>query len=212
VDLEIIFITAILLEVAFCAIPGAITAEALRRGVGRGYRPALMVQIGSIVGDTTWMVVALVGLAFLVENAAIKLGIGLIGCLFLIYLAWSAFAEARQGRLPEPTEGLERGDFMTGVLLSLGNPFQVAFWLGIGGTTIAAMAPDPQPIHYAVFFTGFMIAAVGWCFFFAWVVAKGRRFVNVRTFQVIEVVCGLFLGYLGISMLWSTLVSVGVLH
>jgi threonine/homoserine/homoserine lactone efflux protein len=210
-ELELIFATAFVLEIIFCAIPGSITAEALRRGISRGFRPSLMVQIGSIVGDTVWAVIALVGLAFLVESQPVQLGLGLIGCAFLLYLAYSAFIEARKGGMPEPKPGQERGDLMTGVVLSLGNPFQVAFWLGIGATTIATIAPNPQASHYIAFMLGFEVAAVLWCFMFAYAVGYGRKYVTARTFQVIEVVCGIFLAYVGLSLLWSTLDATGVI-
>lgn len=210
-DLELIFLTVFVLEIIFCAIPGAITAEALRRGVSRGFRPSLLVQVGSIVGDTVWAVIALVGLAFLVESQPVRLGLGLIGCAFLLYLAWSSFTEARKGGMPETKPGQERGDFMTGVILSLGNPFQVAFWLGIGATTIAAIAPNPQISHYLAFMLGFELAAVLWCFIFAYLVGYGRKYVNARTFQIIEVICGIFLAYVGLNLLWSTLDSTGLI-
>jgi threonine/homoserine/homoserine lactone efflux protein len=210
-ELELVFLTAFVLEIIFCAIPGAVTAEALRRGVSRGFRPSLLVQIGSIVGDTLWAVIALVGLAFLVESQPVRLALGIIGCAFLLYLAYSAFSEARKGGMPEAGTGKEHGDLTTGIVLSIGNPFQVAFWLGIGATTIAAIAPNPQASHYIAFMLGFELAAVLWCFMFAYVVGYGRKYVNARTFQVIEVVCGLFLTYVGLNMLWSTLDSTGLI-
>jgi chemosensory pili system protein ChpE len=208
-ELELIFVTAFVPEIVFCAIPGAITAESLRRGIGRGFRPALMVQIGSIVGDTAWAVIALVGLAFIVDNSIVRLGLGLAGCAFLLYLAYDAFTEARHGGMPEMRPGQERGDFMTGAILSLGNPFQMAFWLGIGASTIATIVPNPQAIHYVVFMLGFELAAVLWCFAFAYAVAYGRKYVTARTFQAIEIICCVFLLYVGLNLLWSTLASTG---
>ncbi|NLT36875.1 MAG: LysE family transporter [Methanomassiliicoccus sp.] len=210
-ELELIFLTAFVMEIIFCAIPGALTAEALRRGVQGGYHPALMVQIGAIVGDTLWVLIALFGMAFLFEGVLMQLGLGILGGGFMLYLAWSAFKEARKGGLPEGREGESRGDFLTGALISIGNPFQAAFWLGIGVTTIALIAPEPQLIHYVVFMMGFEAAAVAWCFLFAYVVSVGRRFVTPRAFQLIEVVCGLFLVYLSVNMIWSTLHSTGLI-
>lgn len=209
-ELELIFVTAFVLEVVFCAIPGAVTAEALRRGINRGYTPALQVQLGSLIGDLIWAVMALVGLAVLFDSVPVRLGLGLIGCLFMLYLAVKAFAEARKGGMPEGVEGQDRGDFMTGVVLSTSNPFQMAFWLSIGATTIAAIAPNPAMEHYVAFMLGFTLAGFLWCFFFAYVVSLGRRFVNARTFQAIQVICGVFLAYVGLKMLWSTLVSIGM--
>ncbi len=46
-----LFIAAARLGLLFNATPGAIFAESLRRGLKGGYREALDVQIGSLVGD-----------------------------------------------------------------------------------------------------------------------------------------------------------------
>ncbi len=209
-ELELIFATAFALEIMFCAIPGAVTAEALRRGIGRGYRPALWVQLGSLIGDLVWAVIALVGLAVLFESVPVRLGLGLIGCLFMLYLAVRALVDAKRGGMPEGVEGVERGDFMTGVVLSTSNPFQLAFWLGIGATTIASIAPHPTAEHYLAFMLGFTIAGFLWCPFFAYVVSVGRRFITERTFRIIQLVCGIFLAYVGLNLLWSTLDSIGM--
>ncbi|MBI0583144.1 MAG: LysE family transporter [Methanomassiliicoccus sp.] len=210
-ELELIFATAFVLEIIFCAIPGAVTAEALRRGISGGYRPALMVQLGSMIGDLVWAVIALVGLAVLFESVPVRLGLGIIGCVFMLYLAFKAALGARSGDVPENNSEKERGDFLTGVVLSTGNPFQVAFWMGIGATTIAAIAPDPQLEHYAAFMLGFTLAGTLWCFLFAYVVSVGRRFVRPRVFQIIQAVCAVFLAYMGVNMLLSTLRTVGLL-
>jgi threonine/homoserine/homoserine lactone efflux protein len=209
VELELIFATAFALEIVFCAVPGAVTAEALRRGIDSGYHSALRVQLGSLIGDLVWAVIALVGLAVIFESVPVRMGLGLIGCLFMMYLAIKALAGARKGGMPEGVTDEGRSDFMTGVVLSTGNPFQLAFWLGIGATTIASIAPEPSMVHYVAFMLGFTIAGFLWCFFFAYVVSVGRRYVNERTFQAIQLICGLFLGYLAISMLMNTLRSVG---
>lgn len=86
-EMELIFLTAFIMEIIFCAIPGALTAEALRRGVQGGFRPALMVQIGAIIGDTLWVFIALFGLAFLFEGVLMQLGLGILGGSFMLYLA-----------------------------------------------------------------------------------------------------------------------------
>src|SRR5512134_3837873 len=67
-----LFVSSFFLAIAFCAPPGVVTAETVRRGAARGFFPALFVQLGSLVGDTTWAILALTGLAFIVHNQAAK--------------------------------------------------------------------------------------------------------------------------------------------
>src|SRR5690349_16617115 len=94
-----LFISSFFLAIAFCAPPGVITAETVRRGAARGFVPALFVQLGSLVGDTTWALIALTGLAFLVQNNMAKIVLSLIGMLLMLKLAWDAIKDAQQEKI-----------------------------------------------------------------------------------------------------------------
>src|SRR5512132_4446815 len=93
-----LFVSSFILAISFCAPPGIITAETVRRGSARGFIPALYVQFGSLVGDTTWAIIALTGLAFLIQNPAAKTILSLIGIALMLKLAWDAFKDAREGK------------------------------------------------------------------------------------------------------------------
>jgi len=82
-----LFLSAVGLGIAYNAAPGAVNTEALRRGLARGFRPALLVQLGALIGDTTWAAFALTGTAFLVRNRSLRLVLGIAGACFLLRLA-----------------------------------------------------------------------------------------------------------------------------
>src|SRR5512142_357723 len=85
----------VLMGLAFAAPPGAVTAETFRRGVRGGFPLAFGVQLGSLIGDATYALLALAGLAAIAQNAALQMTLGAAGALFLLYLAWSSFTSAR---------------------------------------------------------------------------------------------------------------------
>ena len=93
-----LFISSFILAIAFCAPPGVVTAETVRRGAARGFIPALFVQFGSLVGDTTWAIIALTGLSFLIQNNIAKIILSLIGIALMLKLAWDALKDARAGK------------------------------------------------------------------------------------------------------------------
>jgi threonine/homoserine/homoserine lactone efflux protein len=198
-------LASLLLGIAFCAPPGIVTAESVRRGLARGFWATLHVQLGSLVGDATWAVIALAGAAFLVQTPFVRTTLGLLGAAFLLHLAWSGVREGRRGKLPESRPGRPHGDFATGALLSLGNPWAIAFWLGAGASTITARVANPALIHFALFLAAFMAGALAWCFVLAALVAHGRQRLNARFFAAVNVCCALFLGAFGLQLLWNTL-------
>jgi chemosensory pili system protein ChpE len=198
-----LFLSSFFLGIAFCAPPGIVTIEAIRRGFARGFWATLLVELGSLIGDATWAIIALTGLAFLVQNGLARLLLGTTGALFLFYLAGSALVDARRGGLPAPGKPGQGTDFSTGALLSLGNPYTIAFWLGVGSSTITASAPDPEWSHFVVFFLAFMLGALLWCFILAGLVVWGRRLINPTFFRWVNAVCAVFLCYFGIQLFWN---------
>jgi chemosensory pili system protein ChpE len=196
-----LFLSSFLLAIAFCAPPGVVTAETVRRGAARGFVPALFVQLGSLVGDTTWAIIALTGLAFLVQNNLAKIVLSLIGILLMLKLAWGAIRDARQGReLAIDSAHSHRGDFTNGAFLSLGNPMNIVFWTGLGTTVFASISGRPQPADFAIFFAGFLSGAVLWCFLMAGIVAWGRKFVTPTFFRWVNFACGIALGFFAIQL------------
>ena len=205
-----LFISSFFLAIAFCAPPGVITAETVRRGTARGFVPALFVQFGSLVGDTTWAIIALTGLAFVIQNNVARTILSLIGILLMLKLAWDAFKDAHHGKaLDTTTTHSHRGDFTNGAFLSLGNPMNIVFWTGLGTTVFSSISGRPQPADFAIFFTGFLAGAILWCFIMAGLVAWGRRFVNITFFRWVNLTCGIALGFFAVQLGWKLLQNLG---
>ena len=197
-------ISSFILGIVFCAPPGIITAETIRRGFARGFRPALLVQFGSLVGDSTWSLIALTGLAFLVQNNTAQILLSVVGMGIMIRLAWDALKAARTADQAHATRPeTEYGDFTTGALLSLSNPFNIVFWTGIGATAFSGIPDGPQLPHFVIFFTAFMTGAFLWCFFMAGLVAWGRRFITSAFFRWVNLACGLALGFFALQLGWK---------
>jgi len=197
-------ISSFILGIVFCAPPGIITAETIRRVFARGFRPALLVQFGSLVGDSTWSLIALTGLAFLVQNRTAQVLLSVVGMGIMIKLAWDALKSARTSdEAPASGPASEYGDFATGAVLSLSNPFNIVFWTGIGATAFSGIPEGPQLSHFVIFFVAFMTGAFLWCFFMAGLVAWGRRFVTSAFFRWVNLACGLALGFFALQLGWK---------
>jgi chemosensory pili system protein ChpE/L-lysine exporter family protein LysE/ArgO len=179
-----LFLTALLLGFVFNAAPGAVFAETIRRGLRGGYRGALLVQVGSLTGDALWAVLGLVGVGLLARTEALRTPVALAGIAYLLWLAhdaWRASGASSQdaptqgGDMADPARGIvdaERAALRAGALLSLTNPHNVAYWAALGSAMGAAGVSDPRWTDYAIFFTGFMVSSVVWCFVCAALVAR----------------------------------------
>ena len=202
----LLFFSAFGLGIALFAIPGAITAQLLR-GLGqRGFLWALFLQLGGLFGLILWAVIAFVGAAFLVQNRFARVILGATGVLLLLWLAWQALRDAYRGRGGETKAANVRGDFALGAALTLANPFPVVFWLSVLPTLIATGQVSFDLKEIMVFFAGFLVSALLWSVFMSGMIAWGRRFVTPVFFRLVNLVCGLSLGFFALKLLWSTLI------
>ncbi|MEC8549699.1 MAG: LysE family transporter, partial [Pseudomonadota bacterium] len=87
---------AFLLGFIFNAAPGAVFAETVRRGMSGGYRVALSVQFGSLVGDAVWAILGLAGIGLLLQADMLKIPVGIAGSGYLAWLAWDSWRAASE--------------------------------------------------------------------------------------------------------------------
>lgn len=202
--MEVLFFSAFAMAIAFAIQPGPIGFESLRRGAIHGWSAALHVELGSLLGDSVWAAIALLGASVIFQNQAVTLLLGLFGSGLLLRFAWDAWRSSRQPIEYTPTDN-RSNHLAAGAMISLSNPQNLTFMLGISGAIVGLGFLDPQPIHLLVFFSGYMIAQVCWCFFFATVVEFGRRLLNQQLLRWINLACAVFLAVLGCRLLLQTL-------
>ncbi len=199
-----LFVTAFGLGIAFSAPPGAVTAEAIRRGFARGFRAILLVELGSLIGDAVWAVIGLTGAGFLTGYAPVRVLLAVIGGSLIMRLALAALRDAWSGSLLDRVPASSsHGDLTVGALISLTNPYAVAFWLGIGGALSFTGLARPTLFDFGTFFAGFMIAALSWCILLSATVGYARSVVKPIIFRLINFLCGLALLFFEIRLLAS---------
>ncbi len=197
-----LIVTAIGLGIAYAAAPGAVNTEAIRRGAVHGAHSTLLVETGSLIGDSLWALLALTGVTVFAQHLAIQVVLGIAGGCFLLRMAWLALYEAFVPRRSSATNSAStRGDFPTGVVFGLANPVGLAFWSGLGSSVVASGVVGVQ---FVFFFIGFFIGAVLWCLGISAALRWGRRWIRPAMFRWINALCGLALGYFGIRVLWTT--------
>ncbi|HLF22548.1 MAG TPA: LysE family transporter [Burkholderiales bacterium] len=195
------FVAAFGLGLVFNAVPGAIFAETVRQGVHGGFKPALAVQIGSLVGDALWAVLGLIGIGLLLQVESLRVPVGIAGAVYLGWLAWDAWRAANK-ELVINRRGAAlstRAALRSGALLSVTNPHNVAYWAALGSALGAIGIHDPQLTDYAVFFAGFMASSVLWCFFCAAMVDRIFRSIGARWARVTYRACAIAFLALAIS-------------
>jgi chemosensory pili system protein ChpE len=185
------------------AAPGPVFAETVRRGIRGGFRPALAVQVGSIVGDAAWAAVGLLSIGLLLQLDVLRVPIGVAGSVYLVWLAFDAWRSARQ-EFSTGGSGADAGHreaLTAGLFLSLTNPQHLAYWAAIGGALGSLGLTHPTFAHYAVFFGGFLVSSVVWAFVMSALVDRLLRRIGARWARITYRACAIALLALAISMM-----------
>jgi chemosensory pili system protein ChpE len=92
-------------------------------------------------------------------------------------------------------EGAQQGRnaFGAGALLSLSNPKNIVFWGALGSALAGIVEGTPSRTEMAVFFAGFLLASLLWCFICAALVDWLRRNTSVLWHRISYAGCGLLL-------------------
>jgi chemosensory pili system protein ChpE len=204
-----VFAAAFGLGLVFNAAPGPVFAGTLRHGVRGGFRPALAVQLGSLVGDALWAVLGLAGVGLLATLESLRLPIGIAGALYLLWLARDAWVASRLEFTLEGVDESESRDaaLKSGMLLSLTNPQNIGYWAALGSALGAVGVHEPRSADYAVFFAGFMLSSVVWAIVFAalvdWALGRaGSRWARV-TYRMCAILF-LALALTSLRELWAS--------
>lgn len=116
-------------------VPGPIMAALIGRALFHGVRSTLGFLAGVFVADLIWLVIAFAGLGYLAQAyGPVFLLIKYVGASYLIYMGlktlWTAYKGVKPLEISNARTGKIAG-FLSGLLITLGNPKLVVFYLSI---------------------------------------------------------------------------------
>ncbi len=163
------------------ATPGPGIFAVTSCAIGRGFRDAVALICGVVVGDLIFFLLAALGLAALAHSMGdLFLFVKFAGAGYLIWLGikmWRAPVEAMPEGKPLPAR--RRGfshTALTGVALTIGNPKTIAFYAGLLPTFVEMEKLTAADIALMMLI---MLPVVGGIpTAYAYAAARARRFLN----------------------------------
>jgi len=195
------FLLGVAVGAAYCAPVGPVTLEMVRRGLSVGFLAGFLVGLGSVIGDAFWAAVGILGSSLLTGSIPLRTGIGALGVVILLIVAWHAFLESRKDpdyHLTDPPR--KRTGFALGVALSMANPFAVLFWLTASGAMASLGVDRDHHVARVWFFIGLVAGAIMYSLALSGVVAWSRRFVSRHVMRKINFGAALVLVALAIFL------------
>ena len=122
------------------AIPGPGMTAIVARALGSGFRPTFFMGLGLILGDIVYLTAVILGLALVAKTfATVFLAIKFIGAAYLVYIAYKLWTAGLLSQtVAADTENRAGRSFLSGLLVTLGNPKTMLFYI--------ALAPSLLPL------------------------------------------------------------------
>jgi L-lysine exporter family protein LysE/ArgO len=190
-----------LLSLSLCLDLGLVNVAVLRTALTSGTLAALVVGVGSSVGDLVYFTLAVAGATALLALPQVRWFVWLGGTATLLYLACRmAWEVARPHQVNVPSEsptrlGLARL-FGWGMSLALASPSGVLWFAAVGGAVIASQGGDRRQL--APFALGFFAASVAWSAVLAFAANLLRRGLGAVLVRALSLLSALLFLYLAV--------------
>ncbi|MBY5546087.1 LysE family transporter [Rhizobium leguminosarum] len=181
--------------------PGPSFLITAQTAAARSRSDGVKVALGLGSGSLLWALAALLGLNMLFHALpTLFFVMKVAGALFILWVAFQIFRHASEPLVIEDRDGAAN-PFLKGLLTQLSNPKVAVFF----GSIFVSMLPAEAPLWMTIaLFAIVFLNEFSWYSIVAILFGSGR----IRTFYIgmkswIDRITGLFLGALGLRLLWS---------
>ena len=167
--------------------PGPMTAATLAAGA-RHRHAGLTMALGHGIVEFPLMVLLIAGLGRFFQNESVRITIGLVGGGFLIALGVQMLRQAKEANL-FAAPAADRSALVTGILLTIGNPYFLLWWATVG-MALAAQASQLGILAFAAFALVHWLCDLVWLEVLSQASFRGARVFSEKTQSRVLAVCG----------------------
>ncbi len=198
------FIQGFLLSLSLCADIGIVNLAIIRAGIARGFWPAFAIGFGSCFGDVIYIVLVLLGFAFVLQFTIVQTALWIGGTLTLLWLAWKMAREAwrpRSKAVGDETQmrssmsaNLKMKDVFLGVGLAVLSPSAVLWYAAVAVPIVAGLQLSTSSIFGSstmLFIAGFFSAGLIWSSCLAWMSSRSGQRVGALFLRWMSIISAL---------------------
>ena len=170
-------------------MPGTLLTVTISESSRRGFIAGPLLMVGHSILELGLVFALLFGLAPLFEQQAFFVVISLVGGSILLWMAAGMLRALPSLTIAWETRQANRGNLvLTGILMSLANPYWIIWWATIGSGYIFK---SKQAGLWGVFFffIGHILADFAWYTVVSTAVGKGRTFFSDRIYRGVIGAC-----------------------
>jgi L-lysine exporter family protein LysE/ArgO len=196
-----LFAAGYLLSLSLCMDLGVVNIAMVRTGLTRGMPAALLLGLGSCVGDMVYAVASLSLVNLLLAHRGVRIALWIGGSSVLLWLAVKMLRETWHPRqlaaaiLDDAGAIRPAREFARGMLLALSSPTSILWFAAVGGSVIAAHAASAALMP---FLSGFFFAGVCWTMMIATLTGYAHRRLSTRFVRGLSLVSAILFCYFAV--------------
>lgn len=175
--------------------PGPMTAATLAAGLRSPHAGAL-IALGHATVEIPLMLLIVAGAGAVFRIPSVKLGIGVAGGAFLVFMGSQLLIALRNADVVESDAG-ERHPFLTGVVLTAANPYFLIWWATVG-LALTTDAVSFGVLAFVLFGVLHWLCDLVWLEILSVASYKGTAVLGRRLQQAMLLVCGIALLVFGV--------------
>ncbi len=196
-----IFIISFTIALSGALMPGPLMTAIIAHSPRHGFKTGPLFILGHAMLELFMIALIVLGLSRFIENESILRWIAIAGAGILIFFGIKMIRSLKGLKLDLEGKQMSPSNLVfMGITMSVVNPFWTIWWLTIGlGFVLAAQKAGLLAI--AVFFSGHILADLGWYSAVSFMISAGRRFISDGAYKGLIAVCAVVLIGFGIYFL-----------
>lgn len=185
-----IFFSSMLIGLSGAMMPGPMFTVCVAESYKKGFWAGPVMVLGHAIPELVLAVLFSIGLNKFLDDKTVVGTIGIVGGLFLGWLAVKIFVEVRRGVSVDLTAKKEVGwgPLVAGIWTSVSNPGWIVWWATIGARYIL-LSLDHGIIGVVFFLVGHEMADLLWYGTVSFLVSRGRGRISDRIYHGVLYAC-----------------------
>ncbi|MCC3704462.1 LysE family translocator [Rouxiella badensis] len=201
------FSNGFLLSLSLCLDIGIANIAMITLAMQRGYFHGFWLGVGTCIGDLIYALLALAGMAMLLQFTAVRWALWIGGGAMLVWFAVKMLIAAVKAanELPAAKENPQRPllrEFARGIMLAMSSPTAILWFATVGGALISQMGQHSVAAS-SRFLGGFFIAGLVWTCVLCLAGSLGGKLLGHRLLKYSYIASALIFSYFAIYVIAS---------
>lgn len=193
-----LFLISFTIALSGALMPGPLLTTVIYESTRHGFKTGPLIILGHAILEVCMVFFIVFGFVNFVNNDfALKIFSGL-GAVILVYFGLSMLLSFPRISIDfKNTEKRNSNLIVTGIVMSIANPYWTIWWLTIGfGLLLGARKAGFVAI--IIFFIGHILADFVWYSVVSFFIGKGRQFISLKIYKGIIFICAVILIFFGV--------------